>query len=259
MTQGTPNGVRTLAAILLVTGIAGLVALGIVVHRVAGPTAPLGVPTFNPVAQVSPSARATPRATPSLTPRPSAAPTIPFADCSTVTFGPDLAPLNPPADVHVYPAAPPSTIDPAKLYRLTIHTAKGDVAVCLQPTLAPTTVGVIVALARNHFYDGLTFHRVVAGFVVQGGDPKGDGTGDAGFKFMDEPVHQAYGTGVIAMANNGANTNGSQFFICIADGKQCASLGPKYNLFGKVLSGQAVADGLAKGDIMQTVTVAEQA
>ena len=109
--------------------------------------------------------------TPSATPSPTAAPTIPFADCSTATFGPVLAPLNPPASVHTYAAAPAMTIDTSKLYQATIVTAKGDIVLCLQPDLAPNTVNVFVTLARNHFYDGIPFHRVVAGFVVQGGDP----------------------------------------------------------------------------------------
>ena len=106
---------------------------------------------------------------------------------------------------------------------------------CLQPDLAPVTVNNFVVLARNHFYDGLTFHRVVAGFVIQGGDPKGDGSGGPGYKFNDEPVHQAYVQGALAMANSGANSNGSQFFICTAD--DTTKLQPLYNLFGQVVSG----------------------
>jgi cyclophilin family peptidyl-prolyl cis-trans isomerase len=117
-------------------------------------------------------------------------------------------------------------------------------------------VNNFVVLARNHFYDGLKFHRVEANFVIQGGDPLGNGSGGPGYKFPDEPVHQRYVEGAVAMANSGPNTNGSQFFICT--GTQCATLPPQYNLFGKVESGLDVAQRIAIGDVMQTVVVREQ-
>ncbi|MFN2452268.1 MAG: peptidylprolyl isomerase [Candidatus Dormibacteria bacterium] len=181
---------------------------------------------------------------------------MPFADCSKHHFGDVLAPQSPPADPHAYASAPATVGDFGKLYELTITTAKGDIVVCLDPALAPHTVGVITTLARNHFYDGLTFHRVEPNFVIQGGDPKGDGTGGPGFSFMDEPVHQAYGVGVIAMANSGPDTNGSQFFICIGEG--CAPLPPQYNLFGRVQSGLGVAKQIVKGDVIQHIVVREE-
>ncbi len=181
---------------------------------------------------------------------------VPFADCSKHHFGDPLPAQSPPADPHVYPAAPTNAGDFGKLYELTITTAKGDIVLCLDPALAPHTVGVITTLVRNHFYDGLTFHRVVPNFVIQGGDPKGDGTGGPGFSFMDEPVHQAYGPGVVAMANAGPDSNGSQFFICVGDG--CTPLPPQYNLFGRVQSGLSVAKQIAKGDVMQHVVVREE-
>ena len=135
---------------------------------------------------------------------------------------------------------------------------------------APNTVNVIVTLARNHFYDGIPFHRVVASFVVQGGDPQCIGNvpvrpaspigdmrqGGPGFQFNDEPVHQQYVEGAVAMANSGANTNGSQFFICIAD--DWHSCTPSYNLFGKVEIGMDVALKIAQGDVMKSITVREQ-
>ncbi len=116
------------------------------------------------------------------------------------TFGPVLKPINPPASVHTYSAAPAMTIDTTKLYQATIATAKGDIVLCLQPDLAPNTVNVFVTLARNHFYDGIPFHRVVASFVIQGGDPTVHracagppatpsgtcGSGGPGFQFNDE-------------------------------------------------------------------------
>jgi len=148
------------------------------------------------------------------------------------------------------------TINTAHLYLATIATSRGNIVLCLQPQLAPTTVNNFVTLARNKFYDGLTFHRVVAGFVIQGGDPQGNGSGGPGYKFNDEPVRGQYVIGAVAMANSGANTNGSQFFIDIAD--DTAQLQPIYNLFGNVQSGQAVANSIQQGDVMTSVTVQEQ-
>mgnify|MGYP006318875329 FL=1 len=182
--------------------------------------------------------------------------TIPWANCSTVTFSEPLAPKDAPADVHSYPAAPPETINPAKLYQATITTARGNIVLCLQPELAPKSVNNFVTLARNKFYDGLTFHRVVPDFVIQGGDPQGTGSGGPGYKFADEPVRQQYVDGAVAMANSGPNTNGSQFFIDIAD--DTAKLQPLYNLFGKVQTGLDVAKQIQKGDVMTTVVVREQ-
>ena len=220
---------------------------------------------------------------------------IPFADCSRVEFGPVLAPLNPPANVHVYPAVPPISINVARLYQMTITTPDGQIVVCLQPELAPATVNVVVTLVRNHFYDGVIFHRVVPNFVLQGGDPTGTGTGGPGFAFNDEPVHNAYVLGAVAMANQGANTNGSDFFMCIgtppsaaasaigapaasavptatagvtgspsapgsspAPVAECRGLPPRYNLFGKIESGLDVADTITPGTPMTTVVVCEQ-
>ncbi len=187
----------------------------------------------------------------------SASPTdVAFADCSAVSFGVPLQPLGEPTDPHVYSAPPSMQIDPTKLYEATIKTAKGNIVICLQPRLAPQTVNNFVVLARNHFYDGLTFHRVVPSFVVQGGDPKGTGKGGPGYKFNDEPVLAQYALGAVAMANSGVNTNGSQFFICIAD--DTTKLQPLYNLLGKVASGVDVAAAIKQGDVMQSVTVTVQ-
>jgi cyclophilin family peptidyl-prolyl cis-trans isomerase len=148
------------------------------------------------------------------------------------------------------------TINTAHLYLVTIATARGNIVLCLQPQLAPTTVNNFVTLVRNKFYNGLIFHRVVAGFVIQGGDPLGTGAGGPGYKFNDEPVRAQYVLGAVAMANSGPNTNGSQFFIDIAD--DTAQLQPLYNLFGNVQSGQAVANSIQQGDVMTSVTVQEQ-
>ena len=153
-------------------------------------------------------------------------------------------------------ANPPELqIDNDRTYVVTIHTAKGDIVMELDPELAPVTVNHFVVNARNGFYDGLTFHRVVPGFVIQGGDPEGTGRGGPGYKFEDEPVQGEYTLGAVAMANAGPNTNGSQFFICIEDCRR--SLDPLYNLFGYVTSGIEVAQGIAVGDVMTSVTVAD--
>jgi len=150
---------------------------------------------------------------------------------------------------------PKHEIDNAKGYRATIDTDRGPIVLELDPQLAPTTVNNFVALARQGYYDGLTFHRVVPEFVIQGGCPQGTGTGGPGYRFADEPVKGEYTLGAVAMANAGADTNGSQFFICIDD---CTSkLAKSYNLFGYVVEGMDVAEGVSVGDVMRSVTVEE--
>jgi cyclophilin family peptidyl-prolyl cis-trans isomerase len=154
-------------------------------------------------------------------------------------------------------AQPPAMeIDPSAKYDVTITTNRGTMVLELDPALAPNSVNHFVALARKGFYDGLTFHRVVPGFVIQGGDPDGRGTGGPGYKWADEPVKGEYTLGAVAMANAGPNTNGSQFFICIDDCRR--KLEPLYNLFGYVTSGIEVATSTQVGDRMETVTVAER-
>ena len=248
--------------VVIGSGVVVLVAIVAIAFGVNNASSPLpAVVSPTPTAVVP---------TPSATPSPTAAPTIPFADCSTAKFGPVLAPISAPASVHTYAAAPATTIDTTKLYQATITTSKGDIVLCLQPNLAPNTVNVFVTLARNHFYDGIPFHRVVASFVVQGGDPQcigavpaapatpsaACGGGGPGFQFNDEPVHQKYVKGCVAMANSGVNTNGSQFFICSAD--DSTQLQPLYNLFGQVESGMDVVLKIAQGDIMKSITVKAQ-
>jgi cyclophilin family peptidyl-prolyl cis-trans isomerase len=247
--EPTPRGRIIAATTAVVVIVASLIAIAIGVNRVAGSNSASGIPTAPPTP--------TPPPTPTATPLPAAAAT----PCDTATFGAPLQPLDPPSNLHTYSAAPPMTIDKSKLYEMDIATAKGTMTLCLQPRLAPTTVNVIVTLARNHFYDGLKFHRVVAGFVIQGGDPQGTGSGGPGFKFADEPVVGGYTAGSVAMANSGPNTNGSQFFICLPPspgGSSCATLPHSYNLFGALEHSFAVAVRIAQGDVMQTVTVREQ-
>ena len=152
-------------------------------------------------------------------------------------------------------ARPEWQIDEQKAYRVTIDTDRGPIVMELDPQLAPNTVNNFVGLARQGYYDGLTFHRVVPEFVIQGGCPEGTGSGGPGYRFEDEPVKGQYRLGAVAMANAGPDTNGSQFFICIDD---CTSkLAKSYNLFGFVVDGMDVASGVSVGDVMKSVTVEE--
>jgi len=154
-------------------------------------------------------------------------------------------------------AKPPAMeIETDKIYEVTLETNRGTIVMDLDPQLAPNTVNHFVALARAGFYTGLTFHRVVPEFVIQGGDPDGRGTGGPGYKWADEPVKGEYTIGAVAMANAGPDTNGSQFFICIDDCRQ--KLQPLYNLFGYVTQGLEVAQQISVGDKMTSVTVAER-
>lgn len=127
-------------------------------------------------------------------------------------------------------------IDVAKTYQADMATSKGTMSILLDPLAAPQTVNNFVYLARWHYYDGIVFHRVIPGFVLQGGDPTGTGTGGPGYRFDDElPKPGRYELGSLAMANAGPNTNGSQFFII--SGPDGIRLPPLYSLFGKVVAG----------------------
>jgi cyclophilin family peptidyl-prolyl cis-trans isomerase len=138
--------------------------------------------------------------------------------------------------------------------QVTLVTTKGTIVFELFADEAPKTVSNFVALAQSGFYDGLTFHRVVPGFVIQGGDPVGNGTGGPGYKFEDETVTRDYDAGIVAMANSGPNTNGSQFFIMLEENP----LPKQYTIFGKVTQGLDVVRKIAIGDKMTTVTVEEK-
>lgn len=137
-----------------------------------------------------------------------------------------------------------------------ISIAKGDVVFELFADTAPKTVSNFVYLSQGGYFDGLIFHRREEGFVIQGGDPKGDGTGGPGYKFEDE-LDDAYGyeRGIVAMANSGPDTNGSQFFIMLED----TPLPKAYSIFGRVVEGMEVVDEIAVGDVMTKVVVEEKA
>jgi cyclophilin family peptidyl-prolyl cis-trans isomerase len=144
-----------------------------------------------------------------------------------------------------YAAPPDMVIDPSKRYTATMSTSLGDVVIALDAVQAPKTVNNFVFLAREGYYDGVVFHRIIQGFMCQGGDPTGTGRGGPGYKFEDElPRAGQYEIGSIAMANAGPNTNGSQFFI--VSGKSGVGLPPQYSLFGKVVKGLDVVDQMEK-------------
>jgi cyclophilin family peptidyl-prolyl cis-trans isomerase len=151
-----------------------------------------------------------------------------------------------------YSAPHPMQIETNRTYKAIIKTNKGDIHLDLNPAEAPMTVNNFVTLARDGYYDGGTFHRVVPGFVIQGGDPTGTGTGGPGYKFQDEAVKRPYKAGTVAMANAGPHTNGSQFFICLEDQP---GLPPNYTIFGDTVAGMDVVRNIRVGDVMQSVTV----
>jgi peptidyl-prolyl cis-trans isomerase B (cyclophilin B) len=149
------------------------------------------------------------------------------------------------------------TIDPKKTYRATIQTDRGDIELELYPQHAPKTVNNFVFLAREGFYDGVTFHRVIDDFVIQGGDPTGTGRGGPGYRFEDEVKDNPlrHETGVISMANAGPNTNGSQFFITHSPQPH---LDGRHTVFGKVVGGMDVVNAIRQGDKMIKVVITEE-
>lgn len=140
--------------------------------------------------------------------------------------------------------APEMVIDVNKTYKATLVTSAGTIEVEFYPKDAPKTVNNFVCLARAGYYDNTPFHRIIDGFVIQGGDPTGTGSGGPGYKFEDEKITKDYLKGTLAMANAGPNTNGSQFFICTADLR--GKLGKNYTVFGQVVDGMDVVDTLNK-------------
>jgi cyclophilin family peptidyl-prolyl cis-trans isomerase len=149
--------------------------------------------------------------------------------------------------------AAPGTLPPQLQYLMTIETDKGNITVQLFSEAAPKTVARVVQLVQNHFYDGLTFHRVVPDFVIQGGDPKADGTGGSGVKLQAEFNSKRHVKGTVSMARGpDPNSADSQFFICLSPQPQ---LDGKYTVIGQVVSGLSVAKSIVKGDGMRRVSV----
>jgi peptidylprolyl isomerase len=196
----------------------------------------------------------------------SAAPTAAAGDAAQPSAAAEAAPAG---EKKTYSAAPPMTIDPQKSYTATITTPRGDIVIKLRPDLAPQTVNSFVFLAREGFYDGLTWHRVLSNFMAQGGDPLGTGTGGPGYtvpgEFTDKVLFDKPGIVAMARPGNDVDGNGSQFFITTAP---VPSLNQQYTIFGEVTQGQDIVNGIplrdpeqnptAPGEQMLKVTVAEQ-
>ena len=155
-----------------------------------------------------------------------------------------------------YSAPPPASIDANKRYSATFETSKGTIVCDLFVKDAPKTVNNFVFLARDRFYDGTKFHRVIPNFMIQGGDPEGTGRGGPGYRFEDEVRNNRHKhqVGTLSMANAGPNTNGSQFFIThvVTDW-----LDGKHTVFGQVISGQEVVNAIKQGDVLKSVTIQE--
>lgn len=162
-----------------------------------------------------------------------------------------------PTTMYEVPKAFPGILPDAELKGkdVRITTSKGDIVFEVLADEAPKAASNMIALARSGFYDGLTFHRVVANFVIQGGDPTGNGSGGPGYRFEDEPVSLDYKRGIVAMANAGPDTNGSQFFIVLKDQPNLPKL---YTVFGRVVSGMDVVDKIVVGDVMTKVIVEDR-
>jgi cyclophilin family peptidyl-prolyl cis-trans isomerase len=150
---------------------------------------------------------------------------------------------------------PPTVIDPTKKYSATLHTSRGDFVIALvDPKVAPQTVNNFVYLAQNHFYDRLTFHRVVPGFVIQGGDPLGNGTGGPAYKLPDESNPSKWPRGTAGMASSPAGVSGSQFFVTLGDAPFLETSGV-YNHFGQISSGMEVVDKIQVGDTISSIDI----
>jgi peptidylprolyl isomerase len=169
--------------------------------------------------------------------------------------GPSTANTNATGARKTYSAPPPMTIDASKTYMATITTPRGDIVLKLRPDLAPQTVNSFVFLSREGFYNGLTWHRVLPGFMAQGGDPQGTGGGGPGYtipaEFTDKVLFDHPGVMAMARPGNDINGNGSQFFITTAP---APSLNQQYTVFGEVVQGQEIVDGIPLRDPEQNPT-----
>jgi peptidyl-prolyl cis-trans isomerase B (cyclophilin B) len=154
-----------------------------------------------------------------------------------------------------YSSPPEMQIDPSKKYTATIETEKGDLVLELFAADVPVTVNNFVFLAREGFYDNTTFHRVIADFMAQGGDPTGTGSGGPGYRFDDEFTSHSHVTGALSMANAGANTNGSQFFICYSPQHH---LDGHHSVFGQLIEGMDVLLQIKNGDVIKRIVIEEK-
>ena len=154
-----------------------------------------------------------------------------------------------------YVAQPEISIDTSKKYTATIETEKGNLILELFSKDVPVTVNNFIFLARDGFYNSITFHRVIHGFMAQGGDPTSTGSGGPGYKFADEFTEHKHETGTLSMANAGPNTNGSQFFITYAPQPH---LDGRHSVFGKLVKGMEVLENIRQGDIIKRITIKEE-
>jgi cyclophilin family peptidyl-prolyl cis-trans isomerase len=170
---------------------------------------------------------------------------------SGIIFGSMQNPSASPKQIKQYQSFPKLASKDLQNKKAVIETTKGKIEFSINPeaTLAASS---FIFLTNEKFFDGLTFHRVEPGFVIQGGDPVGNGTGGPGYKFADEPFSGGYKKGTVAMANSGPNTNGSQFFICLED---LPTLPKNYTIFGQVSTGLDVVSKITRGDVMTKVTI----
>lgn len=182
-------------------------------------------------------------------------PIVRFAVASTAVFTALLALPACAPDYQTWSEPPAMAIDTAKTYTATITTQHGDLVLELFDDDAPKTVNNFVFLARQGFYNGLTFHRVIPGFMAQGGDPSGSGRGGPGYTFADEFSARKHAAHTLSMANSGPDTNGSQFFITYV---ATPHLDGKHSVFGRLTSGSAALDKLKNGDVMTRVTITEE-
>jgi peptidyl-prolyl cis-trans isomerase B (cyclophilin B) len=154
-----------------------------------------------------------------------------------------------------YSEAPQMMIDTDRQYTAVIETERGELVLELFASDVPMTVNNFVFLSREGFYDGTTFHRVIPGFMAQGGDPSGTGAGNPGYSFPDEFTHHAHGTGTLSMANSGPDTNGCQFFITYAPQPH---LDGKHSVFGQLTEGMEVLESIESGDTILKITIREE-
>ncbi len=188
--------------------------------------------------------------TPTIAPAPATATPAPTSTVDLTSVNQTNEPIQGETMPKQYSAPPPMTIDPTAKITATMHTSAGAITFELFASEAPNTVNNFVFLAREGFYDGVIFHRIIRGFMVQSGDPDGTGMGGPGYSFADEPVTRDYLPGTLAMANAGPNTNGSQFFIM----HQEAALPKNYTIFGQATEGLDVVDALANTPVTTSNT-----
>lgn len=162
-----------------------------------------------------------------------------------MSFSASRSPRAGPSLAKQYEAAPQQIIDPQRRYQATVHTERGDFVIDLLSDVAPVTVNNFVFLVRDGFYDGTTFHRVIPGFVAQGGDPTGTGRGGPGYRIPDELSETPFEAGIVGMANAGPHTNGSQFYVILADAPHLTG---RYTAFGRVSAGMDVVLALRHRD-----------